>query len=134
MAGHDRNLSESEWAILEAVWELEPCTAPAVQEHLEASRGWAYTTVKTMMDRMVKKGLLESEKVRTLYFYKAAITRVQASKNEILRTVGRLFDGALTPMMQFLITNEEISDAELDEFERMIRRHKRKRKSARKKR
>ena len=132
MTRQDRNLTKSEWAILEAVWELEPCTAPTIQEHLQASRGWAYTTVKTMMDRMVKKNILKSEKIRTLYFYRSAVTRTQASKREIFRTLDRLFDGTLTPMMQFLITNEEISDAELDEIERMIRRHKRKRKSSNK--
>ena len=133
MTSQDRSLSENEWAILEAVWELEPCTAPTIQEHLESSRNWAYTTVKTIMDRMVKKGILKSEKIRTLYFYRPAVTRAQASKREISRTLDRVFDGALTPMMQFLITNEEISDAELDEIERMIRRHRRKRRNAKKK-
>lgn len=128
----DRSFSESEWAILETVWALEPCTAPAVQEHLQDSRGWAYTTVKTMMDRMVKKGLLQAEKIRTLYFYRAAVTRAQASRSEIFKTLGRVFDGTLTPMLQFLIANEEISDAELDELERMIRRHKRQRRNTQK--
>lgn len=132
MTRQDRNLTESEWAILQAVWELEPCTAPTIQEHLQASRGWAYTTVKTMMDRMVHKEILKSDKIRTLYFYRAVVTRAQASKREISRTLERVFDGTLTPMMQFLITNEEISDAELDEIERMIRRHKRKHRSTKK--
>jgi BlaI family penicillinase repressor len=134
MINQNRNFSENEWAILEKVWDLEPCTAPAIQEALEDEKGWAYTTVKTMMDRMVKKELLEAEKIRTLYFYRAAVTRIQASKSEISKTLSRVFDGALTPMMQFLITNEEISDAELNDIERMIRQHKRVRKNVKKKR
>jgi len=45
-------LFESEWAILQKVWELEPCAAPTVQEAIRGEKGWAYTTVKTMMDRI----------------------------------------------------------------------------------
>ena len=68
-------LFDSEWTILQVVWEKQPCTAPAVQEVLQEDKGWAYTTVKTIMDRMVKKGLLETERIRNLYLYRAAITR-----------------------------------------------------------
>lgn len=118
-------LFESEWAILQVVWEREPCAAPAVQEVLEKDKGWAYTTVKTLMDRMVKKGLLTTERVRNLYLYRAAITRAEAQRSEILRTVKRAFDGALTPMMQFLIENESLSDREYQELERLIRNRKR---------
>lgn len=118
-------LFESEWAILQVVWEREPCAAPAVQEVLEKDKGWAYTTVKTLMDRMVKKGLLTTERVRNLYLYRAAITRTEAQRSEILRTVKRAFDGALTPMMQFLIENESLSDREYQELERLIRNRKR---------
>jgi BlaI family penicillinase repressor len=118
-------LFESEWAILQVVWEHEPCAAPAVQEVLQEDKGWAYTTVKTMMDRMVRKGLLRTERVRNLYLYRAAITRRQAQQSEIRRTIKRAFDGALTPMMQFLIENESLSDQEYEELERLIRCRKR---------
>jgi BlaI family penicillinase repressor len=118
-------LFESEWAILQVVWEHQPCAAPAVQEVLQEDKGWAYTTVKTMMDRMVKKGLLRTERVRNLYLYRAAITRRQAQQSEIRRTIKRAFDGALTPMMQFLIENESLSDQEYEELERLIRCRKR---------
>jgi BlaI family penicillinase repressor len=134
VAKKDLRLSENEWVILQTVWDLEPCTAPTVQEELLDVKGWAYTTVKTMMDRMVRKGLLKADKIRTLYFYKAAITSAQAKKSEITKTLRLTFDGALAPMMQFLIENEKISDAELDELQRLIRKRKRERKAAKKKR
>jgi BlaI family penicillinase repressor len=125
MANLGIELFESEWAILQVVWEHQPCAAPAVQEVLQEDKGWAYTTVKTMMDRMVKKGLLRTERVRNLYLYRAAITRRQAQQSEIRRTIKRAFDGALTPMMQFLIENESLSDQEYEELERLIRCRKR---------
>ncbi len=125
MAKSELELFESEWAILNVVWELEPCAAPSVQEALEKEKGWAYTTVKTMMDRMVKKGLLEAEKIRNLYLYKAVVTRSQARRGEITRTVKRAFDGTFAPMMQFLIENEELSQDEYEHLERLIKNRKR---------
>ena len=56
--------------------------APTVQEVLRESKGWAYATVKTTMDRMVRKGFLTKERVRNLYLYRSAVTRAQAQRNE----------------------------------------------------
>ena len=131
MAKISVELFDSEWAILQAVWEREPCAAPTVQEALQQEKGWAYTTVKTLMDRMVKKGLLETERIRNLYLYRSAITRAQAQRSEIMKTVKRAFDGALTPMMQFLIENERLSDEEYGQLEHLIKNRKREKRTDR---
>ena len=119
MVKETNELFESEWAILRVVWEKEPITAPDVQAALVKQKQWDYTTVKTMMDRMVKKGLLKTEKVRNLYLYRAAITRFEAQKREVKRTIKRAFDGAFTPMMQFLVENESISPEEYSQLKEL---------------
>ncbi len=121
MAKRNFELFESEWAILQVVWECEPCAAPTVQEALLASKGWAYTTVKTLMDRMVRKGLLKTERVRSLYLYRSAVTRAQAQRNELLRTAQRAFAGALTPMMQFLIESDKLSEQDYQYLENLLK-------------
>ena len=126
-------LFESEWAILQKVWELEPCAAPAVQEALQGDKEWAYTTVKTMMDRMVKKGLLKTEKIRSIYLYRSAVTQYQARKSEITRTLKRAFDGTFTPLMQFLIENDQLSEEEYNHLEKLIKKRKRIKKASKRK-
>jgi len=121
MAGKKIELTAGEWDIMQAVWELEPCPAPTVQEALYAKKKWTYSTVKTLMDRMVKKGLLRTEKIRNLYLYRASVTRKQAQRGEVMRALKRAFDGALTPMMQFLLTSGDLSQKELAEVEKLIR-------------
>ncbi len=132
MAKQAINILDSEWSIMRVVWKLEVCAAPTVQEELQEERGWAYTTIKTMMDRMVKKGLLKSQRMRNLYLYSAAVTQVQARRNEIMRAVKRAFDGTLTPMMQFLIENDELTENEYQQLEEMIKRRNRKKGGTRK--
>jgi len=125
MAKRNFELFESEWAILQVVWEREPCAAPTVQEVLWKSKGWAYTTVKTLMDRMVRKGLLTTQRVRSLYLYRSAVTRAQAQRNELLRTAQRAFAGALTPMMQFLIESDKLSEQDYQYLEHLLKNRKR---------
>ena len=131
MAKRNYELTEGEWAIIQAVWDNEPCAAPTIQEELEAHKNWHYSTVKTLMDRMVTKGLLKTEKIRNLFLYRSAITRTEAQTGEIMRAVKRAFDGALTPMMQFLLDSDSLSKKQLSELETMIKK-KRSRSGARK--
>ena len=121
MAKKRYDLTEAEWEIISAVWEDQPCAAPGVTETLEKTKGWSYSTVKTLMDRMVKKGLLKTEKIRNIILYRASITKKQAQRTEVMRAVKRAFDGALTPMMQFLIDSNELSKEQLDELEEVIK-------------
>ncbi len=126
MAKRNYELTEGEWAIIQAVWDNEPCAVPTIQEELEARKNWHYSTVKTLMDRMVTKGLLTAKRVRNLMLYRSAITRVQAQKGEIMRAVKRAFNGALTPMMQFMLDEHKLSQKQLAELESLIRKKRRK--------
>jgi len=121
MAKKKYELTEGEWAIVRTIWANQPCAAPTVQEKLQNQKGWTYSTVKTMMDRMVTKGLLKTKRIRNLILYSSVITERQAQKGEIMRAVKRAFDGALTPMMQFLLDNNELSQKQLSQLETMIK-------------
>jgi len=113
-------LTEAEWAIIKAVWDLEPCAAPSVQEHLHPTMNWTYSTVRTLMDRMVAKGLLSAEKIRNLTLYRAAVTRQQAQLGELRYALKHAFDGALKPMVETLLASEKLSTADLDELQSLI--------------
>jgi BlaI family transcriptional regulator, penicillinase repressor len=125
MASREYELTEAEWQIIQVVWEHEPCAAPTVQEVLETRKKWTYSTVKTLMDRMVAKGLLTTERIRNLILYRSAITQKQARKGEVAKTLTRAFGGAFTPMMQFMLESHSLSDTELAELESMIRKKRR---------
>jgi BlaI family penicillinase repressor len=129
MANKSAALTGAEWTIMKAVWESEPCTAPAIQEKLQTETRWTYSTVRTLMDRMVAKGLLASEKVNNLTAYRSAVTRKQAQRSELLYALRHAFNGALTPMVQCLLDTGRLSPEDLAELEAMI---KAKKKGARK--
>lgn len=115
-----QELTEAEWVIMQAVWEYEPCAAGTVQEALAEEKGWAYSTVKTTMDRMARKGLLEIKKVRNLQLFSSTINRTDARKGEFRRMLTRAFDGALGPMMQYLVENESLSGEEIEQLRKIV--------------
>ena len=115
------DLTEAEWAIIKAVWDAEPCTAPDIREKLHRQTSWTYSTVRTLMDRMVVKGLLAAEKVRNLTIYRSAVTREQAQRGELFYALKHAFNGALTPMVQCLLDTGNLSADELTELESLIK-------------
>jgi len=119
-------LTEAEWEIMKVVWEKEPCAAGTVQETLAKSRDRAYSTVKTTMDRMVDKGFLEIERIRNLQLFRSCISEVDAKRGEFRKMLKRAFDGALTPMMQFLIEHEGLSKAESAQLRELVNKAKNK--------
>jgi len=119
-------LTQAEWEIMKVVWEKEPCAAGTVQETLAKSRDRAYSTVKTTMDRMAEKGFLQIEKIRNLQLFRSCISEVDAKRGEFRKMLKRAFDGALTPMMQFLIEHEGLSKAESAQLRKLVNKAKNK--------
>ncbi|MHC4488645.1 MAG: BlaI/MecI/CopY family transcriptional regulator [Planctomycetota bacterium] len=119
-------LTEAEWAIMKVVWEKEPCAAGTVQEALAKRRDRAYSTVKTTMDRMAEKGFLEIEKIRNLQLFRSCASEVDAKRGEFRKMLNRAFDGALTPMMQFLIEHEGLSKEQASQLRKLVNKAKNK--------
>ncbi len=125
MAKPSIELTRAEWRIMKSVWETEPCAAPTVQAQLFKQTRWAYSTVRTIMDRMVAKGLLTAEKMKGVTLYRSAVTRQKAQQSELLYALKHAFNGALAPMVQCLIDTSDLSARELAELEVLIKSRKR---------
>lgn len=123
MPAPEIELTEAEWTIIKAVWDYEPCAAPAIQEKLFKRTEWTYSTVRTLMDRMAAKGLLTAEKVRNQTLYRSAVTREQAQRGELLYALKHAFNGALAPMVQCLLDTKTVTREELDQVKRIIAEH-----------
>lgn len=121
MSKHEVELTQAEWLVIKAVWENEPCTAPLIQEKLFKATQWTYSTVRTLMDRMVVKGVLAAKKEGKMTIYNSIVTRAQAQKGELLYTLKNAFNGALTPMVQCLLDNNDVDARELAKLEALIK-------------
>jgi len=131
MPSSPAELTEAEWTIIKSVWEQEPCTAPVIQEKLFRQTAWTYSTVRTLMDRMVAKGLLRAEKAGKVTVYRSVVTRPEAQRGELLYALKHAFNNALAPMMQCLLDTREVSREELDQLKSLLASHEQNRAASR---
>ncbi len=110
---------ELELSILQTVHKLGRVTVRDVYASLGNEGG--YTTVMTVMGRMADKGELMREKEGKQYFYWIESTNQAPSKNILRRIQDKIFGGKSTAMVSYLLeTDQEISDQELEEIEKLI--------------
>src|SRR5580692_10860086 len=121
MSRNTVELTRAEWPVIKVVWDTEPCTATAVREQLLKSTGWTYSTVRTLMDRMVAKGILKARKEGKITLYNSALTRFQAQRGELFYTLKHAFNGALAPMVQCLLESKDLDEKEIAKIEALIR-------------
>ena len=109
-------LTEPEWIIMNALWDKHPAKARDVVERLPSSINWAYTTVKTMLDRLVEKRVVDKSKRGNIGLYEPIISRRQARRTALNMLLDQAFDGAFGPMMHFLVEDEDFSAGEREEL------------------
>ena len=104
-----KKLSDAEWTVMKVVWEKPPVTVRDVYAKIQDETEWAYSTVKTIMDRLVEKGVLSSTKRANTGLFEPLITRSQARKSAIQSLVERAFDGTFGSLLQHMISEEKLS-------------------------
>lgn len=110
---------ELELSILQTVQKLGRATVRDVYASL-GSQG-SYTTIMTVMSRMADKGELMREKEGKQYFYWIESTNQAPSKSILQRIQDKIFGGKSTAMVSYLLeADQELSDQELAEIEKLI--------------
>jgi BlaI family penicillinase repressor len=115
------HLSDAEWKVMSRLWQSAPATARDVLEALHAETGWAYTTVKTVMDRLVEKGALAAKKRANTTWYEPRVTQKEVRKSAVRSLIDKAFDGAFAPLMSFLVEDERLSPADRKKIVEMLR-------------
>jgi len=109
-------LSKSEWQIMNALWQKNPATARELMDKLPSGVKWAYTTVKTMLNRLVEKKVLAEHKQGNTSLYKPLITQRKARLNAFKSLLDQAFNGATGPLVHFLIEEQTLSDKQKQEI------------------
>jgi predicted transcriptional regulator len=112
-------LSDAEMEVLKALWSEGPATVRRINELL-ADRGWAYTTVLTLLRRLVVKGYATSEASGVAHVFRAAVTREEVLERRLRDTADELCDGSAVPMVLALVQSHRFSPEELARLRRLL--------------
>jgi predicted transcriptional regulator len=114
-------IAEGEYAVMEVLWEEAPLTAAEVAERVPPERGWTLATVKTMLSRLLAKGVLAHEEEGRRYLYRPAIERADYVAEESGRLIDRMFGGRLTPLVAQLAARDRLSSRDIEEIEALLK-------------
>ncbi len=118
MAGR---IGEAELSVMEALWAAErPLTAAEVAERLDPSHQWSESTVKTMLGRLLAKGVLGHEADGRRYLYRPLVERQNYAAGESRRLVDRLFGGRAAPLVAHLARDDGLSQDDIAELEALL--------------
>jgi BlaI family penicillinase repressor len=118
-------VSDAEWEVMKVIWRQAPCSAHEVVSALASSKSWSAATIKTLLNRLHSKGALRFERVGRSYLYHPAVTEDRLREAETESFIDRVFDGALSPMIAHFARSKRLSEQDLDELERILKRGRR---------
>jgi predicted transcriptional regulator len=114
-------LTEQELEIMKIVWARERATVRDVYESLLERRKIAYTTVMTMMNILEQKKYLRKSSEDRAYIYRPTKPKKQVIQGMVREFVDRVFNGSAEPLLVHLIEDRRLTNKDLDELARMIR-------------
>jgi BlaI family penicillinase repressor len=94
--------TEAEAVVLAALWRLGALTPARLIAEVKATQPWADTTIKTLLARLAKKGLVKGDRIEGAVRYRALITRDAYVEAEVRALVDRLFAGDAEALAGFL--------------------------------
>ena len=115
---------------MNALWEQSPRTATEVHEALSPRSDWQLNTVKTLIARLVRKGAVKATTGAKQHSYSPAVARDHCAKHESRSLIGRVYGGALMPMIAGLLEQEKLSKSEITELRRLLDNMERKQRNA----
>lgn len=104
-------LSDAEWEVMKPLWKHGPMASRDIIAAIDPARDWSPKTVKSMLGRLVKKGVLTYDQVGNSYLYQAVHSQEAMTRRAAGSFLNRVFDGALTPFLAHFA--QEVSDDEL---------------------
>ena len=114
-------LHDTEWELLEVLWNAKRATARDVEAAVERTRGWAYSTVKTLLDRMVEKGLVSARQIGNVWEYTPALRKADAQRRAWAGFLDKAFGGAAAPALEFVARQSKLSKTDIQKLQALLK-------------
>ncbi len=113
-------ISDAEWLVMQEVWRKPGISAQEVVDALSGVKDWSPATIKTLLNRLLKKGALDFRKAGKSYLYWPNATEEECRNAEAESFLQRVFNGSLTPMIAHFAKTRRLSKAEIAELRDLL--------------
>jgi len=122
------NLSETQWRVMEVVWQRGTATAADVIDVLLPETGWNHQTVRTLLARLVQKGVLHAKPVKNYYVYSPLVSREESIREEGESFLNRVFSGNADELLVHFVREGKINQSTLAKLQQLVEQERKNRK------
>jgi len=115
-----KEISKAEFEVLSALWEEYPASANDLITTLNAVKPWHDKTVKTLLNRLVKKEAVGFQKEQRKYLYFPLIEKEAYTQYESKSLIERLFSGRVSPLIAGFAKNQELKKEDISQLKEII--------------
>ena len=115
-----KEISNAELMVLNILWQSSPTSANEVIAQLSHSHDWHEKTVKTLLNRLVKKQAIGFEKQGRSYLYSPLIYQSEYQLKESESFIERLFSGRVAPLVAGFAKQNKLSAQDVEELQQLI--------------
>lgn len=113
-------ISNAEFEVLDALWQRHPASANELIERLNEKKSWHEKTVKTLLNRLIKKEAITFEKEQRRYLYYPLLERETYTQNESQSLIERMFSGRISPLIAGFAKNKNLNKEDISELKAII--------------
>lgn len=114
------DISKAEFEVLEALWQEHPAAAVDIVARLNEKKTWHDKTVKTLLNRLVKKQAVSFVKEQRRYLYSPLFEREQYTQQASKSLVERLFSGEISPLVAGFAKNKTLKRDDVEALKSLI--------------
>ncbi len=114
------NLPSAESRIMEVQWRRGLLTTDEIAAEVSGPQGWGEATVKTLVNRLLKKKAIGSEREAGRHSYRALIRRADYVEAESQGLLDRLFEGRLTPLVAHFAEHRKLKPDEVKRLKKLL--------------
>jgi len=113
-------ISDAEWQVMRVIWDHGEVTTPAMIEAL-ANTGWKPSTVKTLVRRLVDKGMVGYHVRYSRHSYYPLVAETECLAAARTAFVEKVYRGRIFPTVMGFLTDGKLTAAEVAALKRLLR-------------
>ena len=114
-------ITGSELEIMKLLWHAEDALpVTEIREKLQESKEWEPATIKTLISRLVSKGVVRQEK-RNMYYYSPIISEAEYSTWATKDLITKVYNGRAMDLVAALVNSDGLTQEDLDELRLMFK-------------
>lgn len=114
------SLNNSEWGVMEVLWEEQPQTLMQLVHKMKEKQGWSKSTTNTILRRMQEKGYIRYEEGARARLYFTEVRREEVVSKETESFLKRTYGGSLGMLMSAFVESHQLSRQDIEELREIL--------------